>query len=103
MTGKPLFRSKNEKRLVVSIIGVIGIPPEYLIKKGTQCMRFFRFSESAQQWVLCEKLYNKPFIPGSKKLSLMDKDLERIFDSCLQWDTADRCHPSDLLSNKYFS
>ena len=104
LTGKPLFRSKNENQLVVSIIGVIGIPPDYLIKKGSKCTRFFRFSESAQQWILTEKIYNKQRLDhASKKLLLMDKDLERIFDSCFQWDTSDRCHPSDLLSNKYFN
>jgi len=103
LTGKPLFRAKNEKHLVVLIIGVIGIPPDYLIKRGSQCMRFFRFSKSRRQWVLYEKLYQSTFIPGSKKLSLMDENLEKVFDYCLQWNADDRCYPSDLLSNKYFN
>ena len=103
LTGKPLFHCKSEKQLVVGIIGVIDMPPDYLINKGTQYMNFFRFSKSGQQWVLYEKLYKPTFIPGSKKLSLKNKDLENVFNYCLQWDPDDRCYPSDLLSNKYFN
>ena len=79
------------------------MPPDYLINKGTRYMNFFRFSKRRQKWVLYEKLYNPTFIPGSKKLSLKNNDLEKVFNYCLQWDADDRCYPSDLLSNKYFN
>ena len=103
LTGKPLFRCKNEKQLIVGIIGVIDMPPDYLINKSTQYMKFFRFSSSKDKWVVIEKLCPPTFKPGYKKLSLIDKDLEKVFNYCLQWDSVDRCHPSDLLSNKYFN
>ena len=103
LTGKPLFRCKNEKQLVVGIIGVINMPPDYLINKSTQYLKFFRFSSSKDKWVVIEKLCPPTFKPGYKKLSLIDKDLEKVFNYCLQWDSVDRCHPSDLLSNKYFN
>ena len=103
LTGKPLFRCKNERQLVVEIIGVIDMPPDYIIKKGTRCMNFFRFSSSKDKWILFENLYHPTFSPGSKKLTTLNNDLRLVFNYCLQWDAVDRCFPSDLLSNKYFN
>lgn len=103
LTGKPLFRCKNERQLLVTIIQVLGMPPDYLIKKGTRCMNFFRFSSSKNKWIVFENLCNGAFKPGNKRISVEDKNLESIFNYCLQWVSVDRCYPSDLLSNKYFN
>ena len=103
LTGEPLFRVKSEKKLILSIIATIDMPPDYIIKRGNESMRLFRFSRSKHSWVLFENLYHSNFFPGCKPLSITNKDLEKVLNSCLQWEPTDRCYPSDLLSMDYFN
>ena len=41
-TGSPIFPAKNEHELMLLQTEVLGIPPSYLLNKGTRTDEFFK-------------------------------------------------------------
>ncbi|KAJ3236962.1 Dual specificity tyrosine-phosphorylation-regulated kinase [Chytriomyces hyalinus] len=101
LTGYPLFPGENEQEQLACIMEVKGVPPEYIIDRGTRRKLFF---ESGQPRSFTNSKGRKRR-PSTKSLSHVLRTTDVLFldfiERCLEWDPERRMKPDEAMRHEW--
>ncbi|OMJ90101.1 hypothetical protein SteCoe_7588 [Stentor coeruleus] len=101
-TGKPIFPGENESDQLLCIMEVLGLPPKYLLDKGTKVKLFFN-DDNKPKIVLNSK--GKKRSPATKSLREIlfgcEDGFYDLVEQCLEWDHHKRITPDDALLHEW--
>lgn len=104
-TGSPIFPAKNEHELMLLQTEVLGIPPSYLLNKGTRTDEFFKRDRGGFKPLRFTDRKGRRRVPNGRTLqaacSNQDPTFVDFVRKCLAWDPADRMTPIEALSHPY--
>lgn len=104
-TGSPIFPAKNEFELITLQTEVLGIPPKYLLDRGTRTSEFFGKSATGYKPLRYTDRKGRRRMPGGRNLADACRVRNPVFvdfvSRCLAWDPADRMTPSEALQHPY--
>ncbi|OMJ85296.1 hypothetical protein SteCoe_13388 [Stentor coeruleus] len=96
-TGRPIFPGENESDQLLCIMEVLGLPPEYLLDKGTRVKLFFDDNKPK----IVQNSKGKKRYPGTKNLRDIlfecDDGFYDLVEQCLEWDHNKRITPDEAL------
>ncbi|KAJ3382300.1 Dual specificity tyrosine-phosphorylation-regulated kinase [Entophlyctis sp. JEL0112] len=103
LTGYPLFPGENEQEQLACIMELKGVPPEYIIQRGSRRKLFFEgyhprsFTNSK----------GKKRKPGSRNISHLLRTTDVVFldfiERCLDWDPDRRMKPDEALRHEWIT
>ncbi|KAJ3206596.1 Dual specificity tyrosine-phosphorylation-regulated kinase [Entophlyctis luteolus] len=103
LTGYPLFPGENEQEQLACIMELKGVPPEYIIQRGSRRKLFF---EGYQPRSFTNSK-GKKRRPGTKNLSHILRTTDVAFldfvERCLDWDPDRRMKPDEALRHEWIT
>ncbi|KAJ3071946.1 Dual specificity tyrosine-phosphorylation-regulated kinase [Podochytrium sp. JEL0797] len=101
LTGYPLFPGENEQHQLACIMELKGVPPEYIIDRGSRRKLFF---EHGQPRSFTDSKGRKKR-PATKTLSHVLRTTDVLFldflEKCLEWDPERRMKPAEALRHEW--
>ncbi|KAJ3072299.1 Dual specificity tyrosine-phosphorylation-regulated kinase [Podochytrium sp. JEL0797] len=101
LTGYPLFPGENEQHQLACIMELKGVPPEYIIDRGTRRKLFFEHGQPRSH--TDSKGHKRR--PGSKSLRDVLRTSDVVFldflEKCLEWDPELRMKPEEALRHEW--
>ncbi|KAI8613224.1 kinase-like domain-containing protein [Chytriomyces sp. MP71] len=102
-TGYPLFPGENEQEQLACIMEVKGVPPEYIIDRGSRRKLFF---DNGQPRSFTNSKGRKRR-PATKSLSHILRTTDVLFldfiERCLEWDPERRMKPDEAMRHEWLS
>ncbi|KAJ3346745.1 Dual specificity tyrosine-phosphorylation-regulated kinase [Entophlyctis luteolus] len=103
LTGYPLFPGENEQEQLACIMELKGVPPEYIILRGSRRKLFF----DGYQPRSFTNSKGKKRRPGTKSLSHVLRTTDAVFldfvERCLEWDPDRRMKPDEALRHEWIT
>ncbi|ORY49078.1 kinase-like protein [Rhizoclosmatium globosum] len=101
LTGYPLFPGENEQHQLACIMEVKGVPPEYIIERGSRRKLFFEHNQPRS----FTDSRGKKRKPGTKNLSHILRTTDVMFldflERCLEWDPERRMKPDEAMRHEW--
>ncbi|KAJ3007607.1 UNVERIFIED_CONTAM: Dual specificity tyrosine-phosphorylation-regulated kinase, partial [Siphonaria sp. JEL0065] len=102
-TGYPLFPGENEQHQLACIMEIKGVPPEYIIERGSRRKLFF---EHGQPRSFTDSKGRKRR-PATKSLTQVLRTTDVMFldflERCLEWDPDRRMKPDEALRHEWLA
>ena len=101
-TGYPLFPCENEEELILFMQELMGVPPDYILKKSLTRSKFY--DELGNPLTLISHK-GKELIPNSKTiqqfLKTNDSDFIDFVEKCIWWDPQKRLKWEDAFKHPW--
>jgi len=106
-TGSPIFPAKNEQELMLLQTEVLGVPPEYILDRGSRSEEFFRRTGSGYTPMRSTDRKGRRRVPNGRTLEEACQKQDPLFVDfvrrCLTWDPSHRMTPAQALQHGYLS
>lgn len=103
LSGRPLFHGEDEQEQLQSIMEVLGVPPEAVLR---DCSRRLLFFSEGNEPRLKANSRGRVKSPGSKRLDEVVDGETAVVDfvrGCLDWDPRTRLTPEDGLRQPWLA
>ncbi|KAJ3115477.1 Dual specificity tyrosine-phosphorylation-regulated kinase [Physocladia obscura] len=103
LTGYPLFPGENEQEQLACIMEIKGVPPEYIIDRGSRRKLFFDHYQPRS----FTNSKGKKRRPATKSLSHILRTTDVLFldfiERCLHWDHERRMKPEEAMNHEWIN